>query len=74
MAMGRRKHRQRGLWIETDSVVRGPGHPFYRRLNELLAKEDFDAFAEAKCERFYAEAMGRPSLAPGIYFRRLLMG
>jgi transposase len=74
MAMGRRKHRQRGLWIETDSVARGPGHPFYRRLNELLAKEDFDAFAEAKCERFYAEAMGRPSLAPGIYFRLLLIG
>src|SRR5437016_12104686 len=27
-----------------------------------------------QCERFYAEAMGRPSLTPGRYFRLLLIG
>ena len=74
MAMGRRRHRQRGLWIETGRLARGPGHPFYRRLNELLASEGFDAFAETSCQRFYAEVMGRPSLAPGVYFRLLLIG
>ena len=29
---------------------------------------------EEQCEHFYAEAMGRPSLAPGRYFRLLLIG
>jgi transposase len=74
MAMGRRKHRQRGLWIETGRLARGPGHPFYQRLNGLLAQEGFDTFAEAACEKFYADVMGRPSLAPGVYFRLLLIG
>jgi len=74
MAMGRRKHRQRGLWIETSRLARGSGHPFYRRLNELLGKEGFDGFAERVCETFYAAVMGRPSLPPGVYFRMLLIG
>jgi transposase len=29
---------------------------------------------EQQCARFYAERMGRPSLAPGRYFRMLLIG
>ena len=29
---------------------------------------------ERQCARFYAERMGRPSLAPGRYFRLLLTG
>jgi transposase len=29
---------------------------------------------EGKCQRFYAATMGRPGLAPGIYFRLLLVG
>ena len=74
MAMGRSKDRQRGLWIETGKLARGPGHPFYQRLNALLAKQGFDAFVEASCQKFYAEVMGRPSLPPGVYFRLLLIG
>jgi hypothetical protein len=31
-------------------------------------------FAEQCCEKFYAAEMGRPSLAPGSYFRSLLIG
>ena len=49
-------------------------HPFYDRLNGLLESEKFDEFAEAACRRFYAAKMGRPGLAPGIYFRCLLVG
>ncbi len=33
----------------------------------------FDAFVEKVCARFYT-TMGRPSLAPGRYFRLLLLG
>src|ERR1041385_6866619 len=40
-----------------------------------LTAAGFDAFAEAECVRFYkSETMGRPSLAPGVYFRMLLIG
>jgi transposase len=53
-------------------VGRG-GHPFYERLNELLAKRDFDRFAEQASASFYSKT-GRPGLAPGIYFRLLLVG
>jgi len=74
MAMGRRKGRQPGLWIESSRLAQGPGHPFYQQLNRILAKHGFDGFVEELCERFYAEVMGRPSLAPGAYFRLLMVG
>src|SRR5437870_13919799 len=49
-------------------------HPFYKRLNQLMKERGFNEFVEGQCERFYAEAMGRPSLTPGRYFRLLLIG
>ena len=51
-----------------------PGHPFYKRLNELLEGAGFDEFVEGLCARFYHARPGRPSLRPGIYFRALLVG
>src|SRR5437763_2151306 len=76
MAMGTRKHRQRQeqLWVTDAELARGPGHPFYRRLNELLDAEKFDEFCERECAGFYADKNGRPSLTPGTYFRLLLIG
>jgi transposase len=76
MAMGtrRRRQRQERLWISRQDLAKGPGHPFYKRVNELLETEGFDEFAEKECARFYAENNGRPSLTPGIYFRLLLVG
>jgi transposase len=75
MAMGkRRRRRQKSLWIEPSSIKTGPGHPFYERLNQLLDRHDFDELVERECARFYAEKMGRPSLAPAVYFRLLLIG
>ncbi|MGH9659796.1 MAG: transposase, partial [Bryobacteraceae bacterium] len=44
------------------------------RLNKLLEEAGFDAFVEERCRKFYAATMGRPSLAPGMYFRLLLIG
>jgi len=72
--MGRKRDRQRGIWLETSELASGPGHPFYDALNCLLREHDFDAFVEAQCARYYAGVMGRPSLAPGTYFRLLLVG
>ena len=74
MAMGTRREHQEELWIPTCTVARPAGHPFYQRLNQLLARHDFDRFVESKCRRFYAATMGRPGLAPGVYFRLLLVG
>jgi len=73
MGMGRKKQRQEPLWVATQELPRTKGHVFYDRVNRILDKHGFDAFAEAACEKFYA-VRGRPSVAPGIYFRMLLVG
>ena len=59
--------------MATADLPHGGGHPFYERLNEILGAARFDAFVEKLCAPFYAR-MGRPSLAPGRYFRLLLVG
>ena len=70
MAMGRRdREGQKALWVPAGSVARSPGHPFYERLNKLLDEAGFDEHVEGLCGKFYAEKMGRPSLAPAVYFR-----
>jgi transposase len=74
MAMGTRREHQEELWIPTCTLARPASHPFYERLNQLLQAHDFDRFVERECQRFYAAIMGRPGLAPGIYFRLLLVG
>src|ERR671921_2448900 len=74
MAMGKKKGRQGDMWIATRDLARSPGHPFYERLNRLLEQHGFDAFVEEQCRSFYAARLGRPSVAPGLYFRLLLIG
>ena len=75
MAMGKRKRtRQPTMWVATTDLPTAASHPFYARLNQLLREQEFDEFAETQCAEFYADTMGRPSLAPGIYFRLLLIG
>lgn len=51
-----------------------PGHAFYDRLEEILRAHRFDACVEHLCRRYYQGPKGRPSLAPGTYFRLLLIG
>lgn len=76
MAMGTRKQgeRQAELWVQTSEIVQTPGHAFYDRLNEVLGAHKFDARVEHLCRRYYPGRKGRPSLAPGVYFRMLLVG
>jgi transposase len=76
MAMGTRRGRQRQeeLWVATATLARPASHPFYERLNRLLDECRFDEFVEAACRKFYATSLGRPSLAPGMYFRLLMVG
>ena len=74
MAMGTRETDQPPLWIATSDLPTSPGHPFYARLTTLLDGHHVDRFVEGLCDRFYAPVMGRPSLAPGRYFRLRLVG
>lgn len=74
MALGKRKAEQQELWVATTDLPRSPGHPFYLKLNALLADDGFDAWLEALCRPYYHEKLGRPSIPPGVYFRMVLIG
>ena len=39
-----------------------------------MDKAGFDEFCESRSRKFYHEKLGRPSLAPGMYFRLMLIG
>src|SRR6266576_1704269 len=75
MAMGTRKMRERqdDLWYGGE-LPTTPGHPFYKRLNEILDDAKFDPFCEISCASFYHHKLGRPSLPPGQYFRSMMIG
>jgi transposase len=72
--MGTGRGEQGSMWVARAELPKSPGHPFYTRLNAVLDAADFDRFVEGQCAKFYAPVMGRPSLAPGRYFRLLLVG
>jgi transposase len=75
MAMGTKQARQKQeeLFYASERTET-PGHPFYEQLNGVLDQAGFDAFCEERCRQFYHTKLGRPSLAPGVYFRLLLIG
>jgi transposase len=62
------------FWVASGELPRSPGHPFYVALNRLLAESGFDRFVEEMCATYYADNVGRPGIAPGVYFRMLLVG
>lgn len=74
MALGKRNREQQEAWVATTDLPKSPGHPFYRKLNQLLAEAGFDAWLESLCRPYYADQKGRPSIPPGTYFRMILVG
>lgn len=75
MALGKRKPVQQPLFVSTAALsVRC--HPFYDAVNKVLDAHHFDTFVEDRCAKFYDDGKrgGRPGLAPGIYFRCLMIG
>src|SRR5258707_8314683 len=76
MAMGPRQKRERqeDFWVASREVVGTPAHVFYNRLNQILDQHHFDGKVEQLCRRYYKGRLGRPSIAPGVYFRSLLLG
>src|SRR6266576_5130269 len=75
MAMGTKRARenQEEMFYASERVE-APGHPFYEQLNGVLDGAGFDQFCEEQCRDFYHTKLGRPSLAPGVYFRLMLIG
>jgi transposase len=73
MALGKRKERQAELFVATAALAKGSGHPFYTKLNAVLAEAGFDGKVEELCAPHYKEG-GRPSIPPGVYFRMLFIG
>ena len=74
MAMGTRKVEQTALFLTAEDLPEAPTLPFFEKLNEGLAQAGFDDYVEGLCRSFYDDRLGRPSLAPGVYFRLLLLG
>ena len=75
MAMGKREQDDQGsFWIPTTALPVSAAHPFYEQVNRILDGQGFDGFVEDLCRKFYADKMGRPSLAPAIYFRLMPIG
>lgn len=72
--MGRKKLKQQTLWVSAEEMPRTASHPYYGKVNEVLNQAGFDRAVERLCHRYYKPTMGRPSLAPGVYFRMLLLG
>lgn len=62
------------MWVAVSELPKSVSHPFYAKLNRMLGEHGFDEFVEQQCQGFYAKTMGRPSLAPGQYFRFMLLG
>ena len=73
MSMGKRGPVQGELFVSADRL-QSPGHPFYKRLNQVLERHGFDQRLEELCRPYYADRDGRPSVPPGVYFRMLLVG
>jgi transposase len=74
MALGKRKSEQQAAWVATTELPKSPGHPFYKKLNKLLAEAGFDEWLEALCAPYYSADSGRDSIPPGVYFRMILVG
>src|SRR5688572_8956376 len=75
MALGRRPTAHQGeLFVTSADLPQSAGHPFYERLNGLLAESHFDASVDDLCRPYYAEGQGRPGIPPGVYFRMLFVG
>lgn len=74
MGSRKKRERQQGLWMAASDVVRTPANAFYDQLNAILDQHRFDSHVEHLCRRYYKGPYGRPSLAPGVYFRLLMIG
>ena len=68
MAVGKCESSDQLEWVMTCDLPKSPGHPFYRKLNAVLAESDFDRFCEELCAPYYADKGGAPRFRQGCTF------
>ena len=73
MGTKRGREQQEELFYAREQAE-APGHPFYEQLKGVLDEAHFAALCESSGRPFYHAKLGRPSLAPGVYFRLLRLG
>lgn len=73
VAMGRRREQQSPLSVWAGELPKSPGHPFYEALKRTLEAAGCARCVEGRCGQFYADEVGRPSLAPGRHFRLMVL-
>jgi hypothetical protein len=64
MGLGRQDDQQGKVSLALYEVPQSRGHTFYDRLQLILRRSGFDAFAEKPCKPFYSDE-GRPSIPSG---------
>lgn len=74
MTLGRRRPKRTSFWVEIRQAQAHGSHLFCNRLNQTLERAKLDIYGERGWRKYYALAMGRPSLAPGACFRCSLVG
>ena len=72
MALGKRKREQQGLWVVTTDLPKSPGHPFYKKLNQLLAEAHFDGWIEKLNVSATGQAVRRGEPLMDIYAPELV--
>ena len=62
MAMGKKPGARQAspMGVNTKDLPTSGGHPFFERLNRILAESGFDTFVEGLCAAFYADRLGQP--------------
>ncbi|MBS0211106.1 MAG: hypothetical protein JSS27_19345 [Planctomycetes bacterium] len=50
--MGKRKQRQEALFILAAELPKSAGHPFYQKLNQLLAEAEFDRWIKQRYRQY----------------------
>ena len=54
MGLGRQGDQQGTMYLAWDEIPRSRGHAFYDRLQQILRKAGFDAFAEKLCKPLWS--------------------
>lgn len=75
MIKKKKNQKQEQIWISTQEIKIRPQSGFYSKLNQVLAKTDFDKTIRNMCEPYYSnKANVRPPIDPVVYFKMLFIG
>lgn len=71
--MSKRRESQE-IWMSNHTLPETPSHPLYTQLNRLFQEHGCDSNVKEKCAPYYANRLGRPSIPPGVYLCKVMIG